>query len=116
MNILNLRVAQTEKSEDREYICCQLLAKAVIHRAFMDSFGKFANTGYCGNDERSTIVDFAKNWFVDKRKDFILLCDIAGLNSDYVSEQFKKVHNYYSKGKLKNVKLNRVVSVLIQYY
>jgi|TARA_Y100000310_G_scaffold280393_1_gene300098 hypothetical protein len=114
MNTLNLGVSQIEKSEDREYTCCQLLAKAVIHRAFMDSFGKFANTGYCGRSERSTLVDSAKNWFIDKRKNFILLCDIAGLNSDYVSEQFEKVHKYYRKGKLKNVKLNKVVSVLIQ--
>tara|TARA_R100001244_G_scaffold51058_2_gene44526 strand:- start:401 stop:751 length:351 start_codon:yes stop_codon:yes gene_type:complete len=114
MSTLNFKIAQTEKSEDREYTCCQLLAKAVIYRAFMDSFGKFANTGYHVKGEISTIVSSAKNWFIDKRKDFILLCDIAGLNSDYVSEQFIKVHKYYHKGKLKNVNLNSAVRVLIQ--
>lgn len=81
-----------------------LLWRSVLVRVILDSLGVDIHAwGYV----KKRIIEDSNLWFDKNNKDFIMVCDYADLNSDFVLRLFNKIKNNSNQKRFKNINLNK---------
>lgn len=90
------------------------LAKAVLTRACLDSLGHITNSSYCGETEKSILMDTATRFFDPNMQSFRLWCDLAGGEHEYIRDLHNDLTYHYNCGKLKNFNTRTVIETLLK--
>jgi len=114
MNTLNHSVSSTNKgglligAEEN-------FAKAMLERTLMDSLGSIGSVNFCTKDQLGIIQSQSRDFFNTSKPRFRLMCDIAGIDPDYMVMLHKKLLHHYKRGDLKKLGLKSVIAKLINH-
>ena len=90
------------------------MARAVLSRAFQDGMGYLNPQSSCGIGELSQLRESAHKFFNAKRDVFIMICDIAEADPDYVVKLYDDLTYHHNCGKLKKLNIKTIIEKLVE--
>ena len=91
------------------------LAKAMLERTLMDSLGSIGSVNFCTKDQLGIMQSQSRDFFSTSKPRFRLMCDIAGIDPDYMVMLHKKLLHHHKRGHLKKLGLKLVIAKLINH-
>ena len=94
--------------ESKKKTATELLYIEVIKKAFTDAFA----IGTASDQNQSRSQSQAKSWFNINNKDFKLICEHAGTESDYILRLYENLQYNYNSGRITKEQLKFGISRL----
>ena len=112
MTIRNAVGSANKYSREREGH--ENMGRACFVRTLMDSLGYLNPASSVGEGVMKMEIRTARSFFDENKKQFILMCDIAGLEPSYIIRLRNALCVSKKKGKLEKLNMKVVVDKLIE--
>jgi hypothetical protein len=84
----------------------------VIYRAVMDATGFYSTNEHLGGPTAKAEVDRATKWFENCSRDFVMVCELAGLNHEAVRQSTLKLIAEHKRGDPDGVLIKRMGRIM----